>query len=149
MRLSAVSVIDRRAGEIVAGILAEDPDAARRLIVEIVGAEAPLAMRRTVERIRSCGSQILLLNFGLAFGSLHHARTLPITAIKIHGSFVRGADEDIRVRHIVKAVADLSRFLGVATIAELVESAELAAALRDAGVDYGQGFFFGRPSPVA
>jgi PAS domain S-box-containing protein len=149
IRLSAVSVIDRRAGEIVAGILAEDPDAARRLIVEIVGAEAPLAMRRTVERIRARGSQILLLNFGLAFGSLHHARTLPITAIKIHGSFVRGADQDVSVRHVIKAVADMARFLGVATIAELVESAELAAALRDAGVDYGQGFFFGRPSPVA
>jgi EAL domain-containing protein (putative c-di-GMP-specific phosphodiesterase class I) len=149
IRLSAASIMDRRAGDIVVGILAEDPDAAGRLIIEIVGAEAPLGMRSAVNRIRGCGAQVLLLNFGLAFGSLHHARTLPITAIKIHASFIRGADQDVRVRLILKAVADISRILGVATIAELVETEELAAALRDTGVDYGQGFFFGRPTAVS
>jgi PAS domain S-box-containing protein len=149
VRLSPATLVDRRAGDAAVAILEQDPDAARRLIVEIVGAEAPIGMRRTVQRIRACGPQVLLLNFGLAFGSLHHARTLPITAIKIHGSFVRDIERDEGDRLVIAAVAQISRALGVATIAEMVESATLADALREAGVDYGQGFFFGRPEPVA
>jgi PAS domain S-box-containing protein len=149
IRLSAASLMDRRAGDGVVELLAGDPEAARRLIVEIAGAEAPLGMRTTVNRIHGCGTQILLLNFGLAFGSLHHARTLPIAVIKIHGSFIRDAEDDVRLRLVLKGVADLSRSLGVATIAELVETEELATALRETGIDYGQGFFFGRPAPVS
>jgi PAS domain S-box-containing protein len=149
VRLSPATVLDRGAGDAAVAILAEDPDAAKRLIVEIVGAEAPLGMRSTVHRIRACGPQILLLNFGLAFGSLHHARTLPITAIKVHGSFVRGIERDEADRLVIAALAQMSRALGVATIAETVESETLAEALREAGIDYGQGFFFGRPEPVA
>ncbi|MEA2290324.1 MAG: hypothetical protein QOD55_2321, partial [Solirubrobacteraceae bacterium] len=69
--------------------------------------------------------------------------------LKIHGSFVRDAERDDRELAVIRAIAEVARVYGVATIAELVETQELAHALRRAGVDYGQGFFFGRPEPVS
>jgi PAS domain S-box-containing protein len=149
IRISAATLHDRRAGDAAVEILSADRDAAQRLLVEIVGAEAPLGLRSTAHRIREVGSRLLLLNFGLAFGSLHHARSLPISALKIHGSFVRDAERDDRELAVIRAIAEVARVYGVATIAELVETRELAHALRRAGVDYGQGFFFGRPEPVS
>jgi EAL domain-containing protein (putative c-di-GMP-specific phosphodiesterase class I) len=84
----------------------------------------------------------------MALGSLHHAKTLPVSAIKIHGSFIRdiGSSESDRV--VIRAIAEAAHAYGRTLIAEFVESAELAAVLRALGVDQGQGFHFGRPGPV-
>lgn len=148
IRLSAATVMNRVAAETATAMLEANRDAAERLIVEVTGADAPIGLRRTARQLRRCGCELLLLNFGLAFGSLQHARTLPISALKIHGSLVRDAQEDERDRAVLTAVAGLARLLGVITVAELVETAEAAEMLRRSGVDCAQGFFFARPQPL-
>jgi PAS domain S-box-containing protein len=148
VRLSAATLTDRAAGDRAVDLLGADAEAARRLIVEIIGAEAPVQMRTAANRLRECGCELVLLNFGMAFGSLYHAKTLPVSAIKIHGGFIRDIEGSEKDRAVIRAIAEAARAYDRITIAEFVESAELAEILRDLGVDQGQGFHFGRPGPV-
>ena len=148
IRLSAATLADRSAGDAAVELLGSDRDAAERLTVEIVGAEGSLPLRSTTQRLARSGCRLLLLNFGMAFGSLHNARTLPVSGLKIHGSFTRDIATNERDQRLVGSIADSARALGVMTIAEFVETAEVAEVVRTLGVDCGQGFFFGRPGPV-
>jgi PAS domain S-box-containing protein len=149
IRLSAATLTDRPASDRAAELLGADPALAQRLIVEILGAEAPVQLRTAAGRLRECGCELVLLNFGMSFGSLYHAKTLPVTAIKIHGGFIRDIETSEKDRAVIKAIAEAAHAYDRLTIAEFVESAELADVLRGLGVDQGQGFHFGRPGPVA
>jgi EAL domain-containing protein (putative c-di-GMP-specific phosphodiesterase class I) len=75
-------------------------------------------------------------------------RSLPLWATRIHGSFTRDIEASETDRVVIRAIAECARALGIATIAEFVESPGAVAALRELGVDWGQGFHFGRPGPV-
>jgi EAL domain-containing protein (putative c-di-GMP-specific phosphodiesterase class I) len=148
IRLSAATLGDRSAGDAAVDLLRGDRDAAERLIIEILGAEGALPLRSTAHRLADLGCRLLLLNFGMAFGSLYHARSLPVSALKIHGSFTRDIEAAERDRAVIQAVTQSASALGVTTIAEFVESQAVADLLRELGVECGQGFHFGRPGPV-
>jgi PAS domain S-box-containing protein len=148
IRLSAATLGDRSAGDAAVDLLRGDRNAAERLIIEILGAEGALPLRSTAHRLADLGCRLLLLNFGMAFGSLYHARSLPVSALKIHGSFTRDIEAAERDRAVILAVTQSASALGVTTIAEFVESQAVADLLRELDVDCGQGFHFGRPGPV-
>jgi len=148
IRLSAATLGDRATGDAAVDLLRRDRGVAERLTIEIVGAENPLPLRRTAHRLAQSGCRLLLLNFGMAFGSLYHARSLPVSAVKIHGSFTRDVEAVERDRALIRAVTASAGALGVTTIAEFVESQATADLLLELGVDCGQGFHFGRPGPV-
>lgn len=99
------------------------------------------AMRRLVER----GAEFCLDDFGTGFSSLDRLRQLPIKALKIDRSFVipLGHGDDVMVRHIV----DLSRDLGLDTVAEGVEREEERSRLCAIGCNAMQGFLLARPMP--
>jgi PAS domain S-box-containing protein len=148
IRLSAATLTDPTAGESAIGVLSQERDVAERLIVEMVGADRSLSQRSTAHRLTACGCRLLLLGTGMPSGSLHYARSLPLWAQKIHGSFTRDIEASASDRAVVRAIGDASRALGIRSIAEFVETAPAAEALRAAGIDWGQGFLFGRPGPV-
>ena len=108
-----------------------------------------MQLRSAATRLRACGCDLVLLNFGMSFGSLYHAKTLPVSAIKLRGSFVRDIEDSEKDRAVIRAIAEAAHAYDRITIVEFVESGELAEILRELGVDQGQGFFFGRPGPVA
>jgi EAL domain-containing protein (putative c-di-GMP-specific phosphodiesterase class I) len=69
--------------------------------------------------------------------------------VKIDGSFVFKMDTDPVDRAMVASIHRIARVMGLRTVAEHVESHSVLAALRDVGVDYGQGFGIARPAPLA
>ncbi len=69
--------------------------------------------------------------------------------LKIDGSFVRDVLVDPRAESMVRSIAQLARSLSMSTVAEYVETREICARVALLGVDYGQGFAIGRPSPLA
>ncbi len=79
--------------------------------------------------------------------SLAHLKRLPVDYLKIDGRFVRRVLEDRVAESIVSGIAKAARTLGVAAIAEHVESAQIAERLLALDVEYGQGFHLGRPQP--
>jgi diguanylate cyclase (GGDEF)-like protein len=98
-----------------------------------------------MRRLRKLGCGVALDDFGTGLSSLSCLRQLPITMLKIDGSFVRDVVRDPRAEAMVRAIAELARGMNITTVAEYVETAEISARVADLGVDYGQGFAIGKP----
>jgi EAL domain-containing protein (putative c-di-GMP-specific phosphodiesterase class I) len=73
---------------------------------------------------------------------------LPVTCLKIDGSFVRDVVGDDRSQAMLSAIVQLARAMGLQTVAECVESEQILDIIRGLGVEYGQGFSIGRPVPL-
>jgi len=102
---------------------------------------------RLIRELTAAGSKIALDDFGYGMSSLAHLKRLPVQFLKIDGRFVRRILDDRIAESIVSGIARAAKTLGVGLIAEHVESAALADKLRELDVEYGQGFFLGRPRP--
>jgi diguanylate cyclase (GGDEF)-like protein len=108
-------------------------------------ARAEILMRR----LRRLGCGVALDDFGTGLSSLSYLRQLPVTMLKIDGSFVRDILKDARAESMVRAIAQLARSMSLGTVAEYVETDEIRSRIAALGVDYGQGFAIGRPGPFA
>jgi len=121
------------------------------VIVEVTeqAAVTNLALaERMMRRLRDVGCGIALDDFGTGANSLAYLRSLPVSRIKIDGSFVRDLMSNPRSEAAVRGILQLSRSFRLDTVAEYVESEILALKLRALGVDKGQGHLFGRPEPL-
>jgi len=101
-----------------------------------------------VRRLRALGCRFALDDFGTGANSLTYLKRLSVTRLKIDGSFVRDVITNPRSEATVKAVVQLAQNMGLETVGEYVESAALAHTLRIMGVDYAQGYAFGKPEPL-
>jgi EAL domain-containing protein (putative c-di-GMP-specific phosphodiesterase class I) len=100
-------------------------------------------------RLRHLGCGVALDDFGTGLSSLSCLRQLPVTMLKIDGSFVRDVLKDARAEAMVRAIAQLARSMSIITVAEYIETEAISARIAELGVDYGQGFAIGRPIPLA
>lgn len=107
------------------------------------------AARKFIERLRDVGCDVKLDDFGTGLSSLSYLKELPVSGLKIDGSFVRGVIEDARSRSVVTAVLGMARELGLETTAECVETQDVADQLAAMGVTYAQGYLYGKPRPLA
>jgi diguanylate cyclase (GGDEF)-like protein len=101
-----------------------------------------------MRRLRKLGCGIALDDFGTGLSSLAYLRSLPISMLKIDGSFVRDVLKDPKAESTIQAIAQLARAMSLITVAEYVETDEIRHRIAQLGVDYAQGFAIGRPVPV-
>jgi EAL domain-containing protein (putative c-di-GMP-specific phosphodiesterase class I) len=94
------------------------------------------------------GCRLALDDFGTGTNSLTNLKSLDVARVKIDGSFVRDILTNQRSRATVRAVVELARGFGIDTVAEFVETKEVANAVRELGVDYAQGYAFSIPEPL-
>lgn len=102
-------------------------------------------MRDDLKYLTDYGFRFALDDFGSGYSSFLYLAELPISFIKIEGWMVRNMQHNDRILSMVKSVVMLAKTLKMTTIAECVEDERTADILRDMGVDWGQGYYFGRP----
>lgn len=105
-------------------------------------------IRNTIDELRSLGVLLSIDDFGTGNSSLRQLGTYPARTLKIDRSFVARLGEDERATAIVKAILGLARNLGLATVAEGVETPAQAQSLLSMGCDFGQGWLFARALPI-
>jgi diguanylate cyclase (GGDEF)-like protein len=101
-----------------------------------------------ITTLRALGIQIALDDFGTGYSSLGYVHRLPLDKIKIDRSFVSGLDTEVGCS-LISTILDLCQNLGLDGIAEGIETQEQLAAVRRHGCRYIQGYFVGRPMPIA
>ena len=125
------------------------PELRKRLLVEITETAAIVDVEATAGRIaalRQAGIQVALDDFGAGAASLDYLRALRVDSVKLDGGFVRDLATDVRVQTLAGHLVALCRDLKMSTVAEMIETEEQAAAVRALGIDFGQGWLFGRPA---
>lgn len=100
-----------------------------------------------IQTLRGHGFAVCLDDFGSGGASLAYLRALSVDIVKIDGQYVRELQSTGRDNVVVRHLTELCAELGVATVAEMIEAESAAHQLHEMGVQYGQGYFFGKPSP--
>ncbi|MBI3222953.1 MAG: EAL domain-containing protein, partial [Nitrosomonadales bacterium] len=119
------------------------------IVLEITEREALphlTQVRAVLEELRASNIAVALDDFGSGFSSFLYLKYLSIDYVKIEGSFVRQMVGDERDRIIVEQINDMAHRFGLRTVAEFVEDEATARMLAEIGVDYAQGYYFGRPA---
>ena len=119
----------------------------RRLIVEVTESTLVNDMKTaqlSLHRLEEMGCSIALDDFGTGYSSLRYLSSFPVGELKIDQSFIHCMMEDPEMQSIVKAVIAMAKSLGIATVAEGVETESERAFLAEHGCDLGQGYLFGR-----
>jgi diguanylate cyclase (GGDEF)-like protein/PAS domain S-box-containing protein len=98
--------------------------------------------------LRRRGCQFALDDFGQEASSFAYLKSLPADYIKIDGAFVRGMANDRRDQAIIRSITQLAHDFGMQTVAEQVETGEVAVLLQAMGVNYLQGYHIRRPEPL-
>lgn len=105
-------------------------------------------LRADLQPFIDFGFRLALDDFGSGYSSYLYLAHLPVSFLKIEGWLVSHMRQDRKIAGIVESLANFARKEGMRTVAEHVEDAETARILADMGVDYGQGWHFGRPQLV-
>ena len=119
------------------------------IVLEITEREALpnlTQVRAVLEELRAHKIAVALDDFGSGFSSFLYLKYLAIDYVKIEGSFVRQIALDERDRIIVEQINSMAHKFGLKTVAEFVEDEETAKILVEIGVDYAQGYYYGRPA---
>ncbi len=100
-----------------------------------------------LKRLKSHGFLIAVDDFGTGYSSLSYLKQLPLDVIKIDMSFVRNIPQSHIDRSIVSTIIELSKSLGLKSLAEGVETKEQLNILVEMGCELAQGYLFGKPMP--
>jgi len=112
------------------------------LVVDVVRIGAAM------QRVRDLGVHIALDDFGTGHSSLHYLQGLPIDRLKVDRSFLAGLGVSGHEGTVVRTVVDLAHKLGIAVVAEGVETPGELRAVCAIGCDEAQGELLGRPEPA-
>jgi diguanylate cyclase (GGDEF)-like protein/PAS domain S-box-containing protein len=105
--------------------------------------------RRFIGVLHGMGCEFALDNFGSGLSSFSTLKTLPMDYLKIDGSFIANLAVDTVNQAMVGAMIELSRTLNFRVVAEHVEDQLSLDTVREMGIDFAQGFIFGRPQPLS
>lgn len=138
----------------VAEILAETGLAPRLLQLELTESAVMGSAGRPLQALQALsdmGVQIAIDDFGTGYSNLAYLSRLPVSVLKLDGSFVRGFQDEAHPNPadetIVEAMVQLAHRLGLTVTAECVETSGQAARLRRIGCDTGQGWLYSRAVP--
>jgi diguanylate cyclase len=152
VNLSASDITDYHLAGDVLEQLSKIDVPAKALVFELTESSVlrdPVAATAHMQRLRSAGVRFSIDDFGTGYSSLSQLKRLPVDEIKIDRSFVLDANAGGDNAVIVKSIIELGHAMGLAVVAEGVETAELWTMLDGLGCDYAQGYFISRPLSAA
>ena len=149
VNISGRTIVDESFIDNVSRLLAKFDPAKGRLIFEITESSAindlPRANRH-IQALRALGSMVCLDDFGAGSASFAYLQELSLDIVKIDGRYVRELAENGRDGAMVRHLVSLCRDLNIRTVAEMVETVEVEEVIRKSGVDFAQGWLFGKPA---
>ncbi|MEO8332160.1 MAG: EAL domain-containing protein [Gallionella sp.] len=151
VNLSASQLSSELLVEDVKSILARhelDPAELKLELTETVMVSHPEIAQQIFKRLIELGSSFALDDYGTGHSGLGHLQNYPIGTLKIDRVFIAPVLDSAQNTEIVRSSIALAHSLDMDVVAEGVENAEVAAILLEMGCDFGQGWYFGRPSTL-
>lgn len=151
VNLSVVQLLQKDVAETVARILKKTGVNPKNIVLEITESFAINDMDRVldiIKGIKKLGPRIALDDFGTGYSSLNYIKQLPLDIIKVDKTFIDDIVEDEYAKAFIKLIVELSDTIDTDIIVEGVENEAQLNILKELGVDYIQGFYYGKPVPA-
>jgi diguanylate cyclase (GGDEF)-like protein len=148
INLSGASMSDNNILKVIESAINRSCYAPDKFCFEITETAAISNMVAAVEmanNLKALGCRLALDDFGTGLSSFSYLKSLPVDLLKIDGLFIKDIANDSFNEAMVKSINDISHVMHIKTIAKFVEDVETSDMLQMMGVDYGQGFYLGRP----
>jgi diguanylate cyclase (GGDEF)-like protein/PAS domain S-box-containing protein len=104
--------------------------------------------RDVMKKLNRLGVRLAIDDFGTGHSSLAYLKQFPVHEVKVDRAFVKGIAESRVDSAIVRAVIELANAIGIAAVAEGVETADQVTGLRMLGCRIAQGYYFSHPLPA-
>ena len=150
INLSPIQFRDPSLSEMVAAVLRSSGLQPSRLDLEITESAWLGGNNQTSNQLlqlEALGVKVVMDDFGTGFSSLSSLRGFVFDGLKVDAQFTSDIERDLKARAIIRLVAGLAAELGVTLTAEGIETEGQLAEARELGIQRGQGYLLGRPSP--
>ena len=117
-------------------------------VTETAAIDNLLGATRVIKALNELGCVFSLDDFGSGLSSFAYLKNLPVDILKIDGMFVRDIVDDPIELAMVRSINEIGHVMGKQTVAEFVEDEAILQKLKEAGVDYAQGYVIGAPRPI-
>ena len=148
VNLSFDDIVNKETSNFIYTTLENHPEEAKLLEFEILESEEIEdfdIVREFIAKIRELGCQIGVDDFGAGYSNFNMLEALNIDYVKIDGSLIKEIDHLPKQALIVETIAQFCKKLGIKTVAEFVCSEEIYNTAKKLGIDYMQGYHFGKP----
>ena len=105
-------------------------------------------VRNFIDKVSRFGIKISLDDFGTEYSNYEHLSNIDADYLKIDGKFIKDLDVNEKNRTLVKSIVELCKVLKIKTIAEFVATKEIYEIVKEMGIDFSQGFYFGEAIPI-
>ena len=99
----------------------------------------------SLKELKKLGFLLSIDDFGVEYSNFSQLKHLDIDIVKIDGSFIKDINTNKNSQYITESILLYTKYIEVKTIAEFVHSEEIFNEINNLGIDYAQGYFFGKP----
>jgi len=131
-------------------LLKDSPEMSGHLMFEITESariEDLPKVNKVLQTIRNLDFEICLDDFGAGAASFDYLNALDVDVVKFDGPVVKRAYSTEKGGDLLRAMSNMCHDLNIHTVAEMVEDEPMANHMRECGIDFGQGWHFGKPDP--
>jgi len=151
VNLSAIQFAEPNLVRDIAGVLAEykvDPEKLELEIIESILMDDAVHTLDALEALKRLGLRIAVDDFGTGYSSMAYLSKFSVDTLKIDRVFVKEIDTGREAKIIIESIIQMATKLGLAIVAEGIETAEQNRFLAYHGCTYAQGYFYNKPMPV-
>ncbi len=151
INLSALDIEKRSTIEELYQLLEEYKNDAHRVVFELLEDENVHDMKTIKEfisKVKSMGVKIAIDDFGAGYSNFERLLEYQPDILKIDGSLIKNIETSDYSLAVVKTIVTFAKSQNIQTIAEYAENKEIFEILKSLDVDYSQGYYFGKPSPL-
>lgn len=148
INISVEDILDKEINNFILNKLQESK-IGQKVVFEIIESEGIENFEQVLEFINSIkkyGAKISIDDFGTGYSNFDYLMKLKVDYIKIDGSMIRSIDTDRNSQMITKTIVNFAKSMGIKTIAEFVHSKNVYMKVKELGVDFSQGYYFGEPT---
>ncbi|MEO1923432.1 MAG: EAL domain-containing protein [Nautiliaceae bacterium] len=151
INLSALDIEHRHTRNMILEVIMDNPEIAKKVTFELLEDEEVKdfhLIKDFITEIKEYGIQIAIDDFGSGYSNFERLLDYQPDILKIDGSLIKNIEKDRFSLSIVKSIVTFAKEQNLKTIAEFVENENIFNILKDLGVDYSQGYYFGKPDKI-
>ncbi|WP_051654254.1 EAL domain-containing protein [Persephonella sp. KM09-Lau-8] len=149
INLSVVDIEKEHIRNEILRLIENNKDKANKITFELLEEDVKdfSVIEDFIKTIKSFGIQIAIDDFGSGYSNFERLLDYQPDILKIDGSLVKNIENDKFSRNLVETIVSFAKKQNLQTIAEFVENDNIHRILKDIGVDFSQGYYFGKPQP--